>query len=305
MRDEQKIFPLIGETTNSIYPLAGEIMGPLFEKHFTEQRFYPPTFMAYNLSPKPLSATLVHKRTPYTNPDEVENTLVDAANAGYLKPDGVSGYLVAEKGTTAIETVHKSFYSHINKINQFPEDKLKTLIALLSKLVDASLKTDFASGIISLETTQYGHPKVEAGTLAQVDQLLDDLNAFRDDAHIAAWTPVGLSGRTWEVLTFVWNGEANTAEKLVERLPFRNYSAEDYTASLDDLTQRGWIEPGAEGYTVTVQGKKIREDAEADTNANFLGPWKVLSDDELTRLGELLTGLKETNLKLVEAVRTE
>ncbi len=130
------------------------------------------------------------------------------------------------------------------------------------------------------------------------------MNAFRDDAHISAWTPVGVDGHTWEVLGFVWNGEANTVEKLVERLPYRTYLAEDYIATLNDLTERGWIEPGEDGYKVTATGKKICGDAEAVTDANYFAPWAALSDDEVTRLGELLTGLKATNLKIMEKKKT-
>ena len=46
MRDELKVWDLMGETSASIYPLAQAIMGAQFEKHFTEQRFYQPTFIA-------------------------------------------------------------------------------------------------------------------------------------------------------------------------------------------------------------------------------------------------------------------
>ena len=53
MRGEKKIYQLLGETSASIFPLAQEIMGPLFEKYFSEQRFYQPTFLAYRLSPEP------------------------------------------------------------------------------------------------------------------------------------------------------------------------------------------------------------------------------------------------------------
>jgi len=98
----------------------------------------------------------------------------------------------------------------------------------------------------------------------------------------------------------VWNGDANTAEKLVERLPYRFCQEEDFAKTLKELTRRSWIKPGDDGYVVTGEGKAIRENAEADTNTNFFKPWKALSDDELVRLGELLTGLKEINLKLPE-----
>ena len=242
MRNERKVFQLVGETSASIFPLARDIMRSQFEKHFTEQRFYQPTFLAYNVSPDPISVDLICKRTPYTNPAEVKKILAATAEAGYLTSDGADGYLITEKGTEAINAVHNSFYEHINAVNQFPEDRSLELAALLEKLVDGVSQADHLNEKISFEISHFGHPDVGHGTLAQIDQFLDDLNAFRDDAHIAAWTPVGVSGHTWEVVSFVWNGGATTVEKLVEVLPFRNYGPEDYTQTLEDLVQRGWIE---------------------------------------------------------------
>jgi ribosomal protein S19E (S16A) len=305
MRDEQKVFQLLRENTTSIYPLAQEITGPLFEKHFTERRFYVPTFIAYNLSPKPVTAELLWQRTPYMNPESLGGILADTAEEGYLERDGEGGYLISEKGKAIIDEIHDSFYGHINKVNQFPEEKMMELISLLDKLVEACAITTFPTGNPCFEVLHNGHPAVEPGTLARVDQLLDDMNAFRDDAHIAAFTPVGVSGQVWETLTFIWNGEANTLEKLVERLPFRFYTAEDYTKALEDLTQRGWIQPGDDGYTTTETGQKIRDDAEAQTNTNYFAPWKVLSDEELTRLEDLLAELKGINLKIVETNQTD
>jgi len=299
MRNERKVFELMGETSASIFPLARDIMGKQFEKHFSEQRFYGPTFLASQIAPKSISVDLMSKRNPYTNPAGTEKNLADAAEAGYLNPDGKGGYVVSEKGANAIQTVHDAFYGHINEVNQHFGNKLEELAALLEKLVDACTKADLSNGCLSLEISHNGHPKVEAGSLAQVDQLLDDMNAFRDDAHLSAWMPVGVDGHTWEVLGFVWRGDANTAEKLVERLPYREYTAEDYAKTLEDLVQRGWIEAGDDGYVVTKDGKKIRGDAEAVTDTNYFAPWNALSDDEVARLGELLTGLKATNLKIV------
>ena len=300
MRNERKVFELMGETSQSIYPLAQEIMDPQFEKHFTEQRFYQPTFLANQIAPRSISVDLVSKRNPYANPAGIGKTLADAANAGYLDPDGKDGYVVSEKGANAIRVTHEAFYNHINKVNQFFGNKLKELAALLDKLVEACTKADLSNGVLCLNISHNGHPKVEPASLAEVDQYLDDMNAFRDDAHISAWMPVGVDGHTWEILSFVWNGEANTAEKLVERLPYRDYTAEDYTKTLENLQEHGWIEPGEDGYVATNDGKKIRGDAEAVTDANYFAPWKALSDDEVTRLGQLLTGLKAINLKIAE-----
>ncbi len=299
MRDERSVFQLLGETSASIYPLARDVMRPLFEEYFSEQRFYHVIFFAYNLNPEPITAELYLRRNPYAKPESVLEILMDAAEAGYLEKVEEGEYRPAQTGSDAIEIVHEAFYSHANKLNQFPADNLKELCSLLVKLVDSVKQTDLGVRKISFDASHDGHIQVGHGTLAKVDQHFDDLNAFRDDAHIAAWIPVGTDGHTWEVLTFVWNGDATTAEGLAERIPYRQYTAENYHATLDDLVQKGWVEAGADGFIVTAEGKKIRDDAEGATEQNYFGPWKVLSDDELKRLGELLTALKETNLKLV------
>jgi DNA-binding MarR family transcriptional regulator len=256
-------------------------------------------FLAYNLTPEPISADLFQLRNPYANPGSVQEILEDAAAADYLEKAGEGEFRPTQKGSSAIETVHKAFYSHVNQVNQFPAEQLKELCSLMAKLVDSISQTDLGGRKICFDASYGGHIQADHGTLARVDQHLDDLNAFRDDAHIAAWKSAEVDGHTWEVLTFIWNSDATTAEKLAERLPYRQYTTDNYQTTLEDLVKRGWIEIGNDGHVVTAKGKKIRDDAEDGTNKNYFGAWKVLSDDELEKLGELLTALKKTNLKLM------
>lgn len=224
MRDNLKTWQLMSDTSSSIYPLAQEVMREQFESRFSERRFYTPCLIASGLAPNPITVEVYSKRNPYANPSGINNLLVDMASAGYLDQDGNGGYLLSVKGATAVSSTNDTFYRHINKVDQFPADKREELAALLAKLVVAATEAELDNGNLCLNISFNGHPKVEADTLAVIDQRIDDLHAFRDDAHISAWTPTGVDGHTWEVLSFVWNGEANTVEKLVERLPFRNYN---------------------------------------------------------------------------------
>ena len=305
MRDEPKVWQVMSDTSTSIYPLAQETTREQLEKHFTERRFYLPILVASGLTPKPISVEIYTKRNPYANPAGIKQLFADVASAGYFEPGDNNSYLLSEKGSNAINSTNDHFYNHLYQVNQFPTDKRKELTSLLSKLIEACKKADIINGSLSFNISHNAHPKVETDSLSQIDQLIDDLFAFRDDSHISAWIPSGVNGHTWEVLSFVWNGEANTVEKLVERLPFRNYTAEDYTKTLEDLTQRGLIESGDEGYRITEAGRKIREDAEVETDKNFYGPWKSLSDDDLTKLEALLNELKEINTKIVEKNKSE
>ncbi len=196
MRDERSVFQLLGETSASIYPLARDVMRPLFEEYFSEQRFYQVIFFAYNLNPEPITAELYLKRNPYAKPESVLEILMDAVEAGYLEKVEEGEYRPDQIGSDAIEIVHEAFYSHANKLNQYPADQLKELCSLLVKLVDSVKQTDLGIRKISFDASHDGHIHVGHGTLAKVDQHLDDLNAFRDDAHIAAWIPVGTDGHT-------------------------------------------------------------------------------------------------------------
>jgi hypothetical protein len=290
----------MSDTSGSIFPLAQDIMREQFEKYFTERRFYNPCLVASGLAPNPISAEVFSKRNPYGNPTGFEKLFVDAASAGYFDQDGNGGYLLSKKGLDAINSTNWTFYKHINQVKQLSTDKKAEMSDLLSKLVVAATQTELANGSFCMNISINGHPKVEADSLASIDQQIDDMFAFRDDSHISAWTPSSVDGHTWEVLSFVWNGEANTVEKLVERLPFRNYTAEDYTETLNNLTQRGWIVSSDDGYKITQEGKQVRENAETATDESFYTAWKSLSDDELIKLGDLLNELKEINQKIVE-----
>ncbi len=299
MSNKEKNFQLMGEVSGSIFSLGREVVMPLFEKHFTEQRFYVPTFKATNVAPDSISVELLSKRTPYNNPIGFAKTLKDAAEADCLKADGAGGYVASEKGVRAIEESHTAFYAHINEINKFSADKMAKLATLLKKIIAACEQVEFKTGKTTFDISHGGHLKVDANSLAEVDQHLDDLRAFRDDAHIAAWTPAGVNGQVWETLTFVWSGEVNTAEKLAEHLPFRNYTAKDYAKALDELKTLGWIEVGDDGYVITDIGRKVRDDAEAATNNNYFLPWASLSNSDLKALEVLLTELKESNEHLL------
>ena len=300
MQKELKYLEILRETSYSIFPLAEDVMKEAFERAFAGQPFYNLVFTATNAASEPMSVEIFGKRNPYANPEAVKGLLADAEQAGYFKGNGDGTYTLTDQGAGAINATNQTFYGHINKINKFPADKLKELAGLLERLVESSAKAKFNNDGFCMEIGRAGHPKVDAGSLAQVDQLLDDLNAFRDDAHISAWTSTGVDGHTWETFSFVWNGEANTVEKLMEKLPFRRYTEEDYKKTLEALTQRGWIQSSADGYVVTEAGKKVREDAEVATDENYFAPWKVLSEGELARMGELLEELTQLNKSMVE-----
>lgn len=295
MTDRKAVFQLLGEASASIFPLGRDLLRPQFEKYFSEQGFYAPTFLAYQLAPQSLTLELLLKRNPYQNPAVLEEALEGAAQAGYLDADGEGGYQISDRGAAGVDAVHEVFYSHLQQVCQLSADQLADLAELLGGLVIAADQTELKGGTFCFDCSYGGLPLVAPSSLGEIDQLLDHLNAFRDDAHIAAWMPTGVGGQAWEALTFIWNGTANTAHKLAESLPYRSYSPEEYQAALDQLVDLGWIEEGQEGYQLTSKGTRIRERAEQETDDNYFLPWEVMGDPELEQLANLLQALKDSN----------
>jgi hypothetical protein len=209
-----------------------------------------------------------------------------------IAPQGGGEYVITEKGRAAMRQVEHAFYTHLGELSALTADEIGQAEELLARLVTACLETPEPVGKQHITLSHRGHLEGEYAPLAKIDQHLDDLNAFRDDAHVAAWQPHGVSGIAWEAFTFVWRGDATTAEALAQNLSFRGCKVQDYAAALADLAARGWIEQTPDGYRATDKGCALRQEAEDVTNRYYFAPWAALNDGERIQLHWLLTQLR-------------
>jgi hypothetical protein len=170
---------------------------------------------------------------------------------------------------------------------------MEELNRLLRRLVEATLEAPEPEEKWAIAYSRWTDPGEDAPASVLTDQYLTDLIRFRDDAHLAAWKPYAVSGHAWEALTFVWRGEAGTAEELVEKLPYRFRAVEDYREALHDLVARGWVVEESGTYGLTEVGTQTREDAEEATNRLFFAPWACLDGSETARLRELLARMRD------------
>jgi DNA-binding MarR family transcriptional regulator len=112
--------------------------------------------------------------------------------------------------------------------------------------------------------------------------------------HIAAWQSYGVDGKVWETLTFLWQGEAATGAELAEQISqYRHYDEADYTTAFEELASHGWAIADNDRYLITEKGKKVRQEAEDDTDQLFYAPFKELDQKEIEELKTLLEKLAE------------
>ncbi|PKO22178.1 MAG: hypothetical protein CVU38_10765 [Chloroflexi bacterium HGW-Chloroflexi-1] len=243
--------------------------------------------------PDPVSAARLQRRSAYTSPAKLEEQLAKGRRLGLLEPVGAGEYRLNKAGGAAVQRLIETAYAAMAPLRPLPEGDLARLAGLLQRLVEASLAAPEPPGKWCLRTARHYDPGAGAPVMVRLDQYLSDLNAYRDDAHLAAWQPYGVSGQAWEAFTCLWRGAATTLDALHTRLLHRGYPWEAYSAALDELVRRAWVTRDAETCRLTDDGRVLREQAEANTDRYFYAAWAGLSETELAELRDLLTRFRE------------
>ncbi len=166
------------------------------------------------------------------------------------------------------------------------------LAGLLDRLVQSSLKAlpppePWAIGL------SYKLMPAAIPPLPYIEQAISCLYAYRDEAHIAAWQPSGLSATALESLTLLWRGEADSLATVCQRLAHRGHPPQAYAEALAELRARGFIEEPEGAPHVTEAGRAFRDQVEANTDRYFFAPWSCLDDAEKAELADLLTRLRD------------
>lgn len=300
MTEPKNMWQLLNGISQAIGPVTADVVQPMFAELIEE----PSTFIILRLAreqgSKPMTAKVYTDLYPYANPTAAQERVQKALDLGLLEP-AAGGYVLTDMGCAAVDQLNDAFYARLAEIDALPPQEMESIVEQLHAVIDMCRQADVPR-TLGIERSYHAALPRDYAPLALIDLRLDDLNAFRDDAHIAAWQQLGISGRDWEALTFVWRGDAHTGEALAEQLPFRGYSAADYETSLADLEARGWVRASDDGYEVTPDGKEVREAAEARTDEYFYAPWLAQVNKGFA---ESLEALKSRLQELAPAAEAE
>ena len=181
-----------------------------------------------------------------------------------------------------------------------PRAELERLVELLGKLFSLCLSAGDPPGSWCLAHSRRRAPGPDAPILQQISQFMSDFNAYRDDAHMAAWQAEGVAAYVWEAFNFVHSGQAKNAAELDEKLFFRGYSAGEWAGALQELRERGWLDGAAGGdHTVTAAGYDVQASVEEATDNFFYAPWAKLAAGEAAELQERLASLSQRLTEIV------
>ena len=247
---------------------------------------------ALEFAPEPLTVKGFRKRAVYAAPKLTEGLLEVLASEQYFDRVG-DAYHLTEKGQAEANKVRDFRITAFNGFDPIDADEIEMIVNYLGRIIDESMNASNPPGIWCLERSRNRAPDDSAPPLAKMIQYGSDFNAFRDDAHMAAFGAHDVEGHVWEAFSYVKSEQAQNASELYEKLAYRGFYTEDWQAALENLLNRGWISSDGGSYHVTEAGIAVADDVEAQTDAYFYAPWDTLSDGEYDELIRLMQKLGE------------
>jgi hypothetical protein len=252
---------------------------------------------AVEFDPEPLTCENIRVRDTYACERVVAALLELMASEDWLDRDDHGRFFLTETGRLTFQRRREKLLAAIEQTSLLSEVKLARVAQLVQCIIDASLASATPPGVWCLIHSRNRAPKDDTSLLTQLIQFFDDINAFRDDCHMAAWQQLNVEGYVWEAFSLVQRGEAHTADVVFAQLMHRGYSRIEYQVALSIAARRGWIEeesdtPGS--YRITRGGQVLWQQVEEMTDQYFYEPWSCLADGEAAELCALLTEIKKT-----------
>ncbi len=266
-----------------LYQLTRPVINPLLAEADVAARGEAHGLLnALAAAPEPISARVLSRRNPFTAADRLAAPLAALADKGYLAAVDDGAYQLTADGRGLAEEFIAQFRRCLGDLETRLPDlaaaDLDRLAETLERLSAACRRAGDPPGVVNISHSHKLAPEGEAAALARIDQAIDDLNAFRDDAHLASFKPHKMTGHTWDLFTALWREEVTNPADMAEQRAHRGHDVAAYQMALLDLLKRGWVAEATDGgYAVTAVGRQIRQEAERLTDAYFYLPWSAVA----------------------------
>jgi hypothetical protein len=248
--------------------------------------------------PEPLTVEKFRVRAVYSAPRLSQALLELIASEKWANRIGEE-YSLTNEGRAVITNLVNQRNMMFADFEPIPTDDLSQLVDLSQRIINASLDRGDEKATWCLRYSNKRKPNDSVSAISKLIHVCSDYNAFRDDAHMTAYTAQGVDGMTWEAFSFIDNGNASTANDLFDQLAYRGWTIDEWQNALNCLADKGWIEGGVSGYQSTELGKSISQIVEQKTDELFYAPWDILSDDEQVEYVRLLNTLNDTCMGLI------
>lgn len=240
--------------------------------------------LAYEIYPEAMTVERTQVRNPYTKPKALADNIANLKSHNFLNAEGIITE-IALKAYQGLVDVQDQVAKDITPDNTDALDKVNQY---LKQIRDAALAMNAPCLEDSSKRDLHENP------VHRLYDLISNLAAFRDDAHLRAWKPLNMNGQVYEAFSLIWDGTAKDAASLLEARSGRGYDENGWQAALEQLVEKGWLVKEDDTYGVTDEGKQIRDEVEAKTDEFFYAAFDVLKEENLKELINLLQDVQAT-----------
>ena len=241
---------------------------------------------------EPTNGNLITKKSQgraYISPDAMDKAFRGLAEHGYVTQSG-DLFTLTNKGREAFLGYFALREQAYEDVKILSDEDFDIYINFMKKGYEAGKIADKPEHAPSSDYGYDFYSNIEGGQLGVMLGWINLFELYRDDVHVAMWKDAGFTGIQIETLTKVWNDEAHSASDISAQLSqHRGYTKADYQKALDDLVAMGYLQVDNGHYTLTVQGKALRDKIEADTDALY-NAWvaDTYTDDEIAEFARVV-----------------
>lgn len=226
-------------------------------------------------------------RNPFTAAEVYRERLEELTSVEYLSKTQAGKFVLSSDGRKLTERLIIKARDAMDGINLNPDEMVEMIQKSLNRLLQASLEAPSPPNNWSIGLSYKLMPPDDQ-PIPYIEQSITCVAAYYDDSYLAAWRKSRLSATALDTLTLFWRGEANSYDSLCDRLTRRGHSCDVYAGIVDDLRTLEYVKGSNNDLWITPTGRLVRNQIEDDTENYFYNPWKVLEDEERTRLFRLL-----------------
>lgn len=226
-------------------------------------------------------------RNPFTAAEVYRDRLEELTSVGYLSRTQAGKYVLTREGRMLTERIMIIARDAMDGVILKPNEGVDVLLNSLTRLVQTSLETPSPPNNWSIGLSYKLMPAADR-PIPYIEQAITCIAAYYDDSYLAAWRESRLSATALDTLTLFWRGEANSYDSVCDRLTQRGHSCDVYAGIVDDLRSLKYLKGTNDDLWITPTGRLVRNQIEDDTENYFYNPWKILEDDEKTRLYSFL-----------------
>jgi hypothetical protein len=248
--------------------------------------------------PEPLTVEKFRVRAIYSAPRLSQALLELIASEKWTDRKGEE-YSLTDAGRAVITNLVNTRNVMFANFEPIPTDDLSKLVEFSQRIIKASLKSGDEKATWCLRHSQNRKPDDIVSAISKLIHVASDFNAFRDDAHMAAFKEQNADAITWEAFSFIRDGNATTADELYDQLAYRGWTINEWQDALDVIKNIGWTKGNLSGYQVTEMGEFVSHAVEKKTDDLFYAPWNTLSNEEQVEYIHLLNTLNDTCMSLI------